>query len=191
MVYGKRESHCVGPTGRSKLLEHLPAIVLLVLAVAGCKQLQSLGRPTVLKSPDGKFQLTVPAGWLENPSLNAQADIKAGNPIEEMYAVVITEPKTDFTAEMTLDEFTKITRETMLSNLASGDASSPVPVTVNGNSGLQYEIQGSVKNVKLAYVITNVETEAHYHQVVTWTLGSRLDKNRATLQKVARTFRAI
>ncbi len=56
---------------RTKLPDHLIAIALLVCAVAGCKQLQSLARPTILKSPDGKFQLTVPVGWRENSSLNA------------------------------------------------------------------------------------------------------------------------
>jgi hypothetical protein len=171
------------------LLNQLTAVVLLFLAVVGCKQLQSLGSPTVLKSHDGKFQLTVPAGWRENPALNEQADIKAAFPSEEMYVIVITEPKADFTSEMTLDEFTKITRDSMLSNLGSSEGTSPSLISVNGNSGEQYELQGSVKNVKLAYVVTTVETPAHYHQVITWTLGSRLDKNRATLQKVIATFR--
>jgi len=185
----ERDSRRVGPISRSILLNQLTAVVLLFLAVVGCKQLQSLGSPTVLKSHDGKFQLTVPAGWRENPALNEQADIKAAFPSEEMYVIVITEPKADFTSEMTLDEFTKITRDSMLSNLGSSEGTSPSLISVNGNSGEQYELQGSVKNVKLAYVVTTVETPAHYHQVITWTLGSRLDKNRATLQKVIATFR--
>ena len=189
MICEERESLRIGPTSRSMLLNQLTAVVLLFLAVAGCKQLQSLGSPTVLKSSDGKFQLTVPAGWRENPALNDQADIKAAFPSEELYIIVITEPKTDFSSEMTLDEFTKITRDSMLSNLGSSEGTSPSLISVNGNSGEQYELQGSVKNVKLAYVVTTVETPAHYHQVITWTLGSRLDKNRATLQKVTASFR--
>jgi hypothetical protein len=174
---------------RTKLPDHLIAIALLVCAVAGCKQLQSLARPTILKSPDGKFQLTVPAGWRENSSLNEQAEIKAANPLQEMYVIVLTEAKTDFTDDMTLDQFTTITRESMTSNLTSPELSPPLPVTINGNSARQYEIQGEVKNVKLAYLITTVETSAHFHQVVTWTLRSRIDKNQTTLQQVAGSFR--
>jgi hypothetical protein len=171
------------------LLDHLTAVVLLVMVVAGCKQLQSLGSPTVLKSKDGRFQLTVPAGWRVSPSLNDQADIKAAFPSEELYVIVISEPKSDFTTAMTLDEFTKITRDAMMSNLASAESLTPALVSINGNPGLEYEIQGSVKNVKLAYLVTTVETPAHYHQVITWTLGSRLDQNRFTLRKVAASFR--
>jgi hypothetical protein len=174
---------------RTKLPDHLIAIALLVCAVAGCKQLQSLARPTILKSPDGKFQLTVPVGWRENSSLNEQAEIKAANPLQEMYVIVLTEAKTDFTDDMTLDQFTTITRESMTSNLTSPELSPPLPVTINGNSARQYEIQGEVKNVKLAYLITTVETSAHFHQVVTWTLRSRIDKNQTTLQQVAGSFR--
>lgn len=174
---------------RTKLPDHLIAIALLVCAVAGCKQLQSLARPTILKSPDGKFQLTVPVGWRENSSLNEQAEIKAANPLQEMYVIVLTEAKTDFTDDMTLDQFTTITRESMTSNVTSPELSPPLPVTINGNSARQYEIQGEVKNVKLAYLITTVETAAHFHQVVTWTLRSRIDKNQTTLQQVAGSFR--
>jgi hypothetical protein len=175
---------------RPKLTDHLITIVLLVCVVAGCKQLQSLARPTVLKSPDGKFQLTVPAGWRENSSLNDQAAIKAANPLEEMYVIVITEQKVDFTDDMTLDQYTSIIRDSMTSRLASPDSTPPFPVTINGNAGRQYEIQGEAKNVKLAYLVTTVETAAHFHQIITWTLRSRIDKNQTTLQKVAETFRA-
>lgn len=174
---------------RTKLPDHLIAIALLVCVVAGCKQLQSMAKPTVLKSPDGKFQLTVPGGWRENSALNDKAEIKAANPLEEMYVIVLSEAKTDFTDEMTLDQFTNITRESMISNLTSPDSSPPLPVTISGNAGRQYEIKGTVKNVNLAYLITTVETPAHFHQVITWTLLSRKDKNQTTLQQVAGSFR--
>ena len=58
---------------RSKLTNQLIAIALLVCVVAGCRQLSKIGNPTVLKSRDGKFQLTVPAGCRENAKLNSAA----------------------------------------------------------------------------------------------------------------------
>jgi hypothetical protein len=174
----------------SKLPDHLIAIALLVCVVAGCKQLQNLAGPTVLKSPDGKFQLTVPGGWRENASLNDKANIKAANAFEELYVIVITEPKSDFTTEMTLDEFTSVTRESIVSNLVFPNATEPRPVTINGNDGRAYEVEGAIKNVKLAYRVATVETPEHYHQVITWTLQSRKDKNQFVLQKVIDSFRA-
>ena len=173
----------------SKLPDHLIALALLVCVVAGCKQLQSLASPTVLKSPDGKFQLTVPAGWRVNASLNDKADIKAANTSEEQYVIVITEPKSDFTAEMTLDEFTNVTRESIISNLGTPEATEPRAVTVSGNDARAYDVEGAIKNVKLAYRVTTVETSEYYHQVIIWTLLSRKDKNLPILQKVIDSFR--
>lgn len=174
---------------RSKLPDHLIALVMLFCAVVGCKQLQSLAKPSVLKSADGKFQITVPGGWRTSVLASDEADIKAGNPIEEMYVIVITELKLDFTEETTLDDYTKIIEDSMAEKLTSPEPSSPVPLTINGNAARQYVMKGATSNVKLAYVVTTVETAEHFHQIVTWTLSSRIDKNQTTLKKVASTFR--
>jgi len=165
------------------------AIALLVCVVVACKQLQSLARPTVLTSPDGKFQLTVPAGWQERPSLHATASIKAANVLQKTYVIVITENKIDFASNMTLDKFTDITRRAMLSKVTEGDSTPPLPVTINGNEGRQYALEGVVNNVKLSYLITAVETTANYHQIITWTLRSRIDQSQSTFLKITESFR--
>lgn len=180
----------VGRTEVSKPADYLIAIVLLVCVVAGCKQLQSLSQPTVLKSPDGKFQLTVPAGWREGVLSSEKAEIKAGNPIEEMYVLVLTEEQADFTDETTLDDYTNIVRDGMAEKLKGPESSPPLPITINGNPGRQFEIQGATENVKVAYIVTTVETAEQFHQIVTWTLRSRIDKNQLTLQKVTQSFRS-
>src|SRR5260370_13449728 len=114
------------------------AIALLVCVVVACKQLQRLERPTVLTSPDGKFQLTVPAGWQERPALNAQASIKAANLVQETYVILITENKSDFANDLTLDRFTDITRGAMVKTDAQGYRSSSAPATLNDNEGRQH-----------------------------------------------------
>ena len=99
---------------KSELMQKLATLALLFGVVAGCKSLQKLGSPTVLKSPDGKFQLTVPAGWRAEPGLNDAAEIQAANKLNDMYAIVLIESKSDFPKEMTLDKFTDISKNTMM-----------------------------------------------------------------------------
>ncbi len=174
---------------RSRVPDGLLAIALLVCVVAGCKQLESLGKPSTLKSTDGKFQITVPAGWREDSTLNDKAAIQAANPLKEVYVIVLTEAASDFSEDVTLDDYTDITLNSMKSNLGSAAvATQPVPVSINGNQGMQYEMQGETKKVKLGYVVTNVKSTDHFHQIVTWTLQSKLDENRKTLQDVAASF---
>lgn len=177
-------------TFRRKLPNQLIAIALLVCVVAGCRQLSRIGNPTVLKSRDGKFQLTVPAGCRENAKLNDEAEIRAANLVDEVYVIVLTEAKTDFSDDMNLDEFTRITRDSLSSKLKETVATQPVPVTISGNSGRAYEVDGVVDRVKLTYRVATVETPDHYHQVITWTLQSRKDENRATLQQIIDSFRS-
>jgi hypothetical protein len=166
------------------------AIALLLFAVVACKQLQKLGKPTVLTSPDGKFQLTLPSGWEERPALHAGASIKAANVLQEAYVIVMTDSKIDLADDMTLDKFTDITRRKMLTKVTEGDSTPPVPVTINGNPGLQYALTGVVDIMKISYLITTVETTEHYHQIITWTLRSRADQNHSILQKVTESFRS-
>ena len=173
----------------SNLVNSLIAVALLVCVVVGCKQMKSLGSQTVVKSDDGKFQITVPAGWQKNAFPSTKTDMRAGNLIQEVYVMVINERKADFTDETTLDNYTEIVRNATIENLTHPDATPPLPVTINGNQGRQYEIQGTAQNMKIAYLITTVETAEHFHQIVTWTLASRIDKNQATLQEVTNSFR--
>jgi len=51
--------------------------------------------------------------------------------------------------------------------------------------------EGAIKNVKLAYHVATVETPEHYHQIITWTLLSRKDKNRPVLQNVIDSFKIV
>lgn len=167
------------------------AIALLVFAGLACKQFQNLARPKVLTSPDGKFQLTVPVGWQVRPELHERAGIKAANLLQETYVILITENKSDFSDDMTLDSFTELTQGAMIKRVTNGSASLPSPVTINDNEGRQYTLDGVVNGVKISYLVTAVETAANYHQIITWTLRSRMDQNRAVLKKVTESFRSI
>ena len=175
---------------RKVFFKHLP-LVLLVCVVLSCKQLEPIIRPTVVKSADGKFQITVPAGWREGAGLKSEANIKAGNPLRDMYVLVITEPKADFADDVTIDKFTDLTVKSMSSNVASAESSPALPVKINGNTGRQYLLQGIVDSMKISYLITTVETAEHYHKIVTWTTPSRMGKNQLILEGVTNSFRDV
>ncbi|MEP6707621.1 MAG: hypothetical protein ABJC05_08880 [Pyrinomonadaceae bacterium] len=169
------------PGGRLVLLG------VVIFAFTSCQ----LFEPTVVKSGDGRFQLTVPAGWREDPSLHERAGIRASNGRREMYVIVISEGKDRFADNMTLEGFTTITRDNMMKKVGSPQATPPHPVTVSdAYPGMQYGIQGEVDNVQVAYLVTDVETPKDFHQIITWTLRSRIDQNEITLQKVTNTFQA-
>src|SRR5258706_6078945 len=133
---------------RKPLFRHLP-LILLICVGCGCKVLESMTRPKVLKSSDGRFEITIPAGWRENAGLNSSADIKASNTRQEMYVLVMIEPKADFADDVTFDQFTELTLQSMRKNVASAESTPPIPLKINGNTARQYEVQGVVNGVKI------------------------------------------
>ena len=169
------------PIGRRPAL---PA--LLILAITGCTP----GEPEVIKSGNGRFQLTVPAGWREDPALHDTAGLRASDRGQEMYVIIISESKQDFTDDMTLEGFTTMSRESVMKLVSDPQASPPATVTVAETyPGMQYGIHGRIENVRVAYLVTNVETPKDFHQIIAWTRGSRIAQNETKLQELVNTFR--
>ena len=64
------------------------------------------------------------------------------------------------------------------------DATEPVAVSDQRQlTGGRMKLKAPSTNVKLAYRVTTVETAEHYHQIITWTLQSRKDKNQTDAAK--------
>ena len=176
---------------RSVLLNKLPAAVLLFAAVLACKSFQSPDKPTVLNSPDGKFQLTVPNGWSKTTDLHSKADIQAANRSKEMYVIVLIENQDDLAKDMTLDDFTDITRKSLMSKYGSPQASALESVSINGNDARQYELKGTKDNISVDLIVSTVKTPTNYTQILAWTLPSKMSDNKETLKKVTESFREV
>jgi hypothetical protein len=181
-----------------EVLRKLIPLTLLIFVSLSCSLVQRLkqeadkaGKPTVLTSPDGKYQLTVPGDWRADAELHKEAIIQASNRLSEMYVIVLSDSKEDFADDMTLLRFTNLTRDNMKGNIISPEITDPIATGIGGHPALEYELRGTVGGVKVAYINTTVETATHYHQVLTWTLPSRFDKNQATLREVTRSFKEV
>lgn len=177
-------------------LRRLFPFALVVSLLLGCnfvqtvkREIENAGKPQVLTSADGRYQITVPGTWRRDPELNAEAALAASNRAAEMYVVVISESKEDFADDVTLDTFTEVTRQHMMSKVADADANPPASVTVSGYPARQYTLRGTVEKFKAAYLITLVQTPGGFHQIIAWTLNSRYDKNFGTLLEVTDSFK--
>ena len=162
------------------------AIMLLTAVALACK---SLGEPHTIKSKDGKYEITVPANMSESPSLNKDARLTAANRANELYVFVLTNKKSDYASEQTLDEHTDILRNALIKELTNADASTPEKVTINGREGRRYRVTGARDDIKLAYFMTIVETADDFHHIWSWTEGSKAGENGPTLTRIADSFR--
>ncbi len=173
-------------------------LIFVVLAALGCsaldkarREIAEAGKPKTLTSSNGKYQISIPGDWSETSKLNEQATIQAAKLADELYVVVITEDKTDFADDMTLEKYTGIIIEQMKGRVTDAEASEPVSLTVNGNNATRFELKGTISSLKAVYVCTIVETKGSFNQVLGWTLNSRFKENKPKLVSVEESFSEV
>lgn len=176
---------------KSVLRNKLPAALLLFAAILACKSIQSPEKLTILTSPDGKFQLSVPDGWSKTTDLHDKADIQAANRSKAMFVIVLIENQEDLAKDMTLDEFTDVSRKSLMSKYGSPEASALESVSINGNDAKQYELKGTKDAASVDLIVSTVKTPTSYTQILAWTLPSKMSDNKETLKKVTESFREV
>lgn len=168
-------------------LKTLATFALLSAVGLACGQVGSPGEPTTLKSPDGKFQITVPGGWKAG-SLAAGEIIRAQNNQGEMVVTVASKSKADL-ADDPLDKFTEGARKGLLSKLNGTDATEPESLTVNGNNARQFEAK--IDNREGSVLATIIDTSQDIYVIMAIAHKSQYDENKATLKRISESFRAV
>lgn len=169
-------------------------LILTTLVAGGCGPAIPTGGSNgteVVKSFDGKFQVTMPKGWTVRYNLNDAAGIQVANPLKEGYLNVLSQSKADF-ADPTIQWHSETTRTSVLESLTDGQVTAgPTSLTINGKPAVQYEIRGKAEGLKVIYLHTTVDTGEHLHQILAWTLPSYYDDNRPILDSVINSFKAV
>lgn len=164
--------------------------LLLCLLTLACGPRESGPATRKLVSKDNRFEITVPGGWKEEKTLNDSADLQASHRGSEMYVVVLSEPKVDLD-NMTLDGHSKLTRQSLVDGVKNPEISPGFAMKIGDMAAIQYEIRGSLDNVKIVYLHTTAESPNYFHQILAWTVPSRFEQNKETLQKVIGNFREV
>lgn len=146
--------------------------------------------PTVITSTDGQSQLTVPASWSVQEDLHDDAELEVANLLQEQYVIVLTENKSDF-VDTDLDSYSDLVAESVVEAAGAEDIGDATELTINGNAAQQYEVHGTVDNLKVVYWLTTVEGEQNFYQVLAWTLESKAEANEPVFQEVVQSFKEV
>jgi len=140
-------------------------------------------------SDDKSISLMVPSSWKGNRTLNEEAILGVANTYDEVYAIVISESKTDFESLVTLDDYLQlVVKNTESSAENFREISTVQSLKVNGLSAKQQVIAASVNRLKVTYLLTGLEDDTHFYLIYAWTMDSRFEKNRALLKRVSESF---
>lgn len=182
---------------KNTLLKVLPLIILLVVGL-GCsainqlkKKVEETQKPKVLDCTDRKCQLTVPGDWSVETDLNDVANFQAGNRFKEQYAIVISESKSDFTGEVTLDDYVEIISKDIENRITDAKISETKTLTIGGYPAKQFEVSGAIGSIKAKWLYTFIDAPKNFHQILAWSIASKFDENTPVFSDVINSFKEL
>jgi hypothetical protein len=137
-------------------------------------------------SDDNTVSLEVPKSWKPHPGLNPESVLSFSNPLREQYVIVIREGREDFDGK--LEDYARLVESNMASAIGDTKGGGLQSVTIGTQPALQRILRGRVDKVNIAFLLTCVETEDAFCQVLTWTLASREQNGMPVLKKVVDSF---
>lgn len=163
--------------------------IVACLSLASCAVVGSrFGTPLV--SEDGGVEIRVPDSWSKRSDLNPAAALQAGNREDELYVVVVVDPR-EFFAELSLGQFADTEIQRFVDTVAEPELLGPQLVIVDDSEALQYEVRGVVDEQNVVYLYTFAETSDRFLKIVSWTLSSRYDEHANTMQRVIESVRQL
>ena len=162
------------------------AVVNIAIASKTPGSLIGPSQPETFLSASGEFQVTADDSWSVHDDLHDEADLSIGSLFEEKYLIVLTEPKSDFSEDYSLEDHTLWVEESF-----AGE--SPLPVAANetsigGYEAQQFEFDDVVDDYAITYLVTTIETEEHFHQLIAWTLTENFGRLEQELRDVTASF---
>jgi hypothetical protein len=178
------------------MTSRIALLTLALVSFGGCQKMADALSvpPQKLKSTDGILEITVPGTWTDDSTperkLNDQAVLQASHRRNELYVIVLTEDKADL-ADMDLKKFSEITRGTQLQSMSNGVEEGPKPRTINGLPAIEYTLKGTVDKANVVMKHISIDGAKRYHQVLVWTLKSKWDSEKASLDAVVESLKEV
>lgn len=149
---------------------------------------------------DDKYEIRVPEYMRVDANENEDASFEAQNVFKETYVMVIDEPREEFIDMFSLlgeyhDSLSVIEN---YANVQLGYLGESISISeqrsgkaeIQGRDAQIVEMHGSVEGVpeEIAYIIGFVDGPGNVYMIMTWTLESRIDTYRKTLESCIQSF---
>lgn len=200
-----RHRRRAAPRRASRSLVPVLVVLLAVMGVVGVGGVFAVGAWAMSRdqaddpltqtytSKDRRTQIQVPSSWTERPmEFMEEGELKVVSWGGDACVKLLTEGKVILGQPVTRDEYGRIVIEGLKRNMDGyPTVTGPVVMTVNGRPALRYEVSGRVEGTPALFLMTIVEGESHFHQVVALTTSRNSQSNRALLERISATFTEV
>ncbi len=176
-----------------KILASVLGFVFLLLLIASNYTKKDIVNPPstiVMSSQDKKCQITIPSRLKATTTLNKIAIIQAVDNPENIGVMVIREDKRDVNFG-SVNDYAAQVKQNILNSLTSPKISIPLELAMDGNKGIQYQIEGTFDQTNVIYLLLVVESPTHYYQVFAFTSPSMFENEENEMNEIIHSFKEI
>lgn len=184
-----------GWTGVTIILGVVGLIALVITLVyagkAGASKLAEMNEPRSFVSSDGLVEITAPGSWSARDLNNEVATLQIGNLIGSQFLIVISEEKREFVPEFGIREYAETINEQMKEVVEKAAETELISMEIGGLPAFRQELEGDIDGTAIAYLNTFIEGEAHFHQILTWTLQEKKSIHFPLFRTTVDSFREV
>lgn len=148
----------------------------------------------VKTSSNGLFSIDIPNYMSETYDLNNAASLqyKRNPALGEIYIFVIDDDKKAM-GDGTYDikSYFDFALVDIKNGITGNNSSEPKTKEINGLKTIQTEVTGKFGETGIFYLITIVESESHFYQILTWTIDGNKSRYEKDMLKMVDSFKQI
>jgi hypothetical protein len=190
---GKSSTITASSTISSTLTTEQSSLVSQPLAAVS--QSSTTSQPSgyvLVTSADGNVSISVPSSWNTNETqLYPGSVIGVADSTTNEYLIITQKPKTSLKANDTINDYLNIVKIAFGAAVTSPVWGQPSSVSIGGCQGLTVRLTGTRKsnNTDTVYFVNALESKNYFYNVCGYTLTSKEDANKATIEKIINSFK--
>ena len=139
-------------------------------------------------STDGVLQITVPESYKDTDISNDLVNLQVANEEDLKFTLTVAEPKSEFCEPCTLNDYYEVISQNMAGMLESVDLSDAESVAIGDYDALQFTLSGTESHARIKYLVTLIETDSCFYQILSWSLQNLYYDSEATFKRIAESF---
>lgn len=147
-----------------------------------------------------EYSIRLPRSMQKTTALNSEASLQYQNIHDEIYTIVIDEPKQEFVDAVkefgyknrpSIELYLDIQLKRLGERMEITHQTKPVKMTISGLNAESVEIDAKVDNIEeeLTYFLTFLEGEDQIYMIMSWTLKSKKQHFKNTFLTIVKSFK--
>ncbi|MGV3460696.1 MAG: hypothetical protein ACO1N9_09615 [Flavobacterium sp.] len=177
-------------------MKHFLFLFIVVISLASCSKAET----TQTVDIGGRYSLDIPKSFKKANGLNPAASLQYMDAANELYVIVIDEPKEAVTNAIVenglentytpdLNGYSRLLADNMKPNLKAGTIEPFKDTVISGVKARKTDLEGIVESMRIHYKLGVFEGKNRFYQIMVWTSPNRVAKHKAAMEAMINSFK--